>query len=87
MSPRVCVWVFVGVWVCVCNCVCVCVCKCVCVCNCVCVCVCVGGWVVRWVWRLVAKVTGDLDSILLKDSHDICSVCGSYSVSVNYSYE
>jgi hypothetical protein len=40
--------------------------------------------VVGWVWRLAAKVTGDLDSILVKDSHDICTVCGSYSVSANY---
>jgi hypothetical protein len=46
------------------------------------VCVCGGRG-----WRLVAKVTGDLDWILVKDSHDIYTVCGSYQVSVNYSYE
>ena len=72
----------VCVWVCVCG-VCVCVCLSVCVGVCVWVdlCVCVRVW-----WSL-PTVTGDLDSILVKDSHDICTVCGSYSVSVNYSYE
>jgi hypothetical protein len=48
-------------------------------------CVCGGGW---WVSAaFICQMTGDLNSIFVKDFHDICTVRGPYPISVNYSYE